>query len=118
MGPGAMLTFVNVGSLCIVIAFAGVSASFLTLRKKFPNLHRPYRTPGGKLFGVIGITGASFILFMMVFPNSPVALVWPLEWGVFLVFSVFGILFWMLSVKSRDRVSNEERDYLILEKYV
>ncbi len=117
MGPGAMLTFVNVGSLCIVIAFVGVSASFITLRNKYPLLHRPYRTPGGKLFGLIGIAGSSLILFMMVFPNSPVALVWPLEWGVFLVFSASGIFFWVLSARSRNRVSREERDFLILEKY-
>ena len=35
MGSGAMVAFVNVGSLCIVIAFLGVSFSFLALRKKY-----------------------------------------------------------------------------------
>jgi basic amino acid/polyamine antiporter, APA family len=117
MGTGAMGAFVNVGSLCIVIAFFGVSASFITLRKKFPDLHRPYRTPGGNLLGYIGIVGSLCILSIMVFPNSPVALVWPLEWGIFLTFSILGIVFWMLSSKSRDKVPKEERDYLILEKY-
>ena len=117
MGPGAMLTFVNVGSLCIVIAFVGVSASFLTLRTKFPDLQRPYRTPGGRLFGYIGLIGSVSILLVMVIPNSPVALAWPLEWGVLITFSVLGILFWFLSSKSRGQVSEKERDYLILEKF-
>jgi amino acid transporter len=117
MGPGAMISFVNVGSLCIVIAFFGVSASFLSLRQKFPDLHRPYKTPGGKLLGLVGMVGSLCILLLMVFPNSPVALVWPFEWGIFLTFSVLGILFWLLSAKSRDSVPKKERDYLILEKY-
>ena len=118
MGPGAMLSFVNVGSLCIVIAFFGVSYSFLTLRVKFPDLHRPYKTPGGNLLGYVGILGSLSILLLMVFPNSPVALVWPFEWGIFLTFSVLGIMLWLLSAKSRTSVPKKERDYLILDKFI
>jgi len=117
MGPGTMLTFVNVGSLCIVIAFFGVTASFLTMRKKFPDLPRPYIAPGGRLLGLIGMVGSLCILSIMVFPKSPVALVWPFEWGIFLTFSLLGIIFWTLSSKSRDSVSKKERDYLILENF-
>lgn len=117
MGPGAMTAFVNVGSLCIVIAFLGVSASFLTLRKKFPRLHRPFRAPGKNLLAYIGIGGSICILAIMIYPGSPVALVWPFEWAIFLTFSVLGLAFWLLSAKSRNKVSKEERDYLILEKY-
>jgi basic amino acid/polyamine antiporter, APA family len=117
MGPGLMLAFVNVGSLCIVIAFFGVSSSFITLRNKFPDLERPYRAPGGKLLGYIGIIGSLSILSVMIFPNSPVALGWPYEWVIFSVFSVLGLVFWLFSAKSRNSVPKEERDYLILEKY-
>lgn len=118
MGPGAMVTFVNVGSLCIVIAFVGVSASFLSLRKKFPNLHRPFKAPKGRLLGYIGIVGSLCILAITVFPGSPVALAWPFEWAIFLTFSILGIVFWAISAKSRNAVPKEERDYLILEKFV
>ncbi len=117
MGPGAMVAFVNVGSLCIVIAFLGVSASFLSLRKKFPDLHRPYVTPGGKLLGFIGVLGSLGILAVMVFPKSPAALAWPFEWAIFLTLSLLGLLFWLLSARSRNKVPKKERDYLILEKY-
>lgn len=117
MGPGAMVAFVNVGSLCIVIAFLGVSASFLTLRKKFPDLHRPFKAPGGRLFGFVGILGSLSILTIMVFPNSSVSLIWPFEWGIFLTFSALGALLWILSEKSRKSVSKKERDYMILEKF-
>lgn len=117
MGPGAMVTFVNVGSLCIVIAFVGVSASFLTLRKKFPDLDRPFKAPTGILLGYIGMVGSLCILGITIFPGSPVALAWPLEWAIFLTFSVLGIVFWVISAKSRNAVPKEERDYLILEKF-
>jgi len=117
MGPGAMMAFVNVGSLCIVIAFFGVSASFLSLRKKFPDLHRPFRAPGGRFLGVVGILGSLGILTLMVYPGSPVALVWPFEWVIFLSFSVLGLLFWWFSRKSRKSVPKKERDYMILEKF-
>ncbi len=117
MGPGAMISFVNVGSLCIVIAFFGVSYSFLTLRKKFPDLPRPFRTPGGSLFGFIGIFGSLCILLLMLLPNSPVALAWPFEWGIFLTFSILGILLWIFSTKSRNSVPEKERDYLILDEF-
>ncbi len=118
MGPGAMLAFVNVGSLCIVIAFLGVSFSFLSLRKKFPKLHRPFVAPGGKALGYIAIVGSVFIFLVMVFPGSPAALAWPLEWLIFFIFTVLGLFFWLLSAKSRNAVTKEERDYLILDKYV
>jgi basic amino acid/polyamine antiporter, APA family len=117
MGPGAMVAFVNVGSLCIVIAFAGVSASFLTLRRKFPDLHRPYLAPGGRLLGYIGSVGSVCILAIMVLPNSPVALVWPFEWGIFLTLTILGVVFWILSRKSRNKVSKKERDFMILDKF-
>ncbi len=118
LGPGAMVALVNVGSLCIVIAFFGVSASFLTLRKKFPDLHRPYRTPGGRLLGYVGMVGSLCILLLMVIPNSPVTLAWPFEWVIFLTLSILGFLFWIFSRKSRENVSKEERNYLILDEYV
>jgi APA family basic amino acid/polyamine antiporter len=117
MGQGAMTAFVNVGSLCIVIAFFGVSFSFLSLRKKFPEMHRPFYAPGGNVLGVFAIASTFFMLVAMIYPNSPAALAWPLEWGIFSVFTLLGLIFWRLSAKTRNAVSKKERDFLILEKY-
>lgn len=117
MGQGAMTAFVNVGSLCIVIAFFGVSFSFLSLRKKYPDLHRPFYAPGGKALGFVSITCTLCMLLAMIYPTSPAALAWPLEWGIFAVFTLLGLVFWRFSSKSRNAVSKKERDYLVLEKY-
>ncbi|MEZ4805307.1 MAG: amino acid permease [Bacteroidia bacterium] len=117
MGSGAMTAFVNVGSLCIVIAFFGVSSSFLKLRTKYPELHRPYKVTGGKILGYIGILGSLGILIIMILPISPVALKWPLEWVIFISLCLLGAIVWIISKKSREEVSKKERDYLILERF-
>jgi amino acid transporter len=117
LGQGAMTAFVNVGSLCIVIAFFGVSFSFLSLRQKFPEMPRPFYAPGGKFIGYFAILCTSFMLLAMISPNSPAALAWPLEWGIFSVFTLLGLIFWWLSAKIRNNTSKKERDFLILEKY-
>lgn len=117
LGRGAMVAFVDVGSFCIAAAFLGVSFSFLKLRKSFPNQHRPYRTPGGKITGYISIVGSIIILLAISLPGSPAALVWPLEWLILIGLSVLGVVFWIISKKSRQATTKEERDYLILEKF-
>lgn len=117
LGRGAMVAFVDVGSFCIAAAFLGVSFSFLKLRKSFPSQHRPYRTPGGKITGYISIVGSIIILLAISLPGSPAALVWPLEWLILIGLSVLGVVFWIISKKSRQATTKEERDYLILEKF-
>jgi amino acid transporter len=49
LGRGAILAFVDVGSFCIALAFLGVALSLVTLRKRFPDLERPYRRGGRRL---------------------------------------------------------------------
>lgn len=116
LGRQAMTAFVNVGSLCIVIAFLGVSFSFLRLRIKYPNFYRPVRLKWGWLIGIISIIGSIFILGVMIIPASPSSLS-SMEWIIFVIVAATGLLFWFMSASSRAGTSKEERDYLILEKY-
>ncbi|MEQ8302241.1 MAG: APC family permease [Cyclobacteriaceae bacterium] len=117
LGRGAMIAFVDVGSFCIAAAFLGVSFSFLKLRKKFPDQPRPYKTPGGIAMGYISVVGSTLVLLAITLPGSPAALKWPLEWLILISLSALGIIFWMISKKSRDATTKEDRDYLILEKF-
>ncbi len=117
LGRGAMIAFVDVGSFCIAAAFLGVSFSFLQLRKTFPDQHRPYKTPGGKITGYISVVGSILILLAITLPGSPAALRWPLEWLILITLSVLGYVFWLFSKKSRASTTREERDYLILENF-
>ena len=117
LGRGAMVAFVDVGSFCIAAAFLGVSFSFLKLRKSFPNQHRPYVAPGGNFTGYISVVGSILILLAISLPGSPAALVWPLEWLILIALSILGVVFWIISKKSRQATTQDERDYLILEKF-
>lgn len=117
LGRGAMIAFVDVGSFCIAAAFLGVSFSFLKMKRSFPEMHRPYKTPGGKWMGYISIVGSICVLLAITLPMSPAALKWPMEWGILIGLVLIGIVVWLISKKSRNNTTQEERDYLILEKY-
>lgn len=89
LGRESLVWFVNAGGLGIVIAYSMVALSFLVLRRKFPDMHRPWKLPLGEFFG-----GAALILslgiMVLYFPGSPAALLWPQEWLLFAVWMVGG----------------------------
>lgn len=89
LGRESLVWFVNAGGLGIVIAYSMVALSFLVLRGKFPDMHRPWKLPLGEFFG-----GAALILslgiMVLYFPGSPAALLWPQEWLLFAVWMVSG----------------------------
>tara|TARA_B100000809_G_scaffold241710_1_gene265127 strand:- start:1778 stop:3235 length:1458 start_codon:yes stop_codon:yes gene_type:complete len=117
LGRGAIIAFVDVGSFCIALAFLGVALSLIQLRKKFPDLERPYRMPGGNALAYVAAAGSLFILFVMLVPGSTSRLVWPLEWLILGTLSITGIGFWFAARGYRQRVSEDDRARLILEEY-
>ena len=115
LGRGALIAFIDVGSFCIAVAFLGVALSLLQLRKTDPHAKRPYRLPGGRMVACLAAAGSLFILVAMIVPWSPVALVWPLEWLILLPLCLVGIAFWGRGRRQRDKISEQERDRLILD---
>ena len=114
LGPGAMLAFVNVGSLSIALAFLGVCLSTVTLRKRYPLLKRPYQVPAAPVVIAAAICGATLILAALLLPISPASLVWPLEWIIFGLLCVGGILTWIAGSGTRSETDEAEREYSIL----
>jgi APA family basic amino acid/polyamine antiporter len=117
LGRGAIIAFVNVGSFCIALAFLGVALSLIRLRKRFPDLERPYRMPGGTSLAYVAAVGSVFILGVMLVPGSPGMLVWPLEWAILGGLTTAGGAFWLGAREYRRTVSEHERAHLILEGY-
>jgi len=117
LGRQALLSLVNAGSLCIVVAFLGVALSVMRLRQTAPDMHRPYRMPGGRLIPLLAVAGALMMLAAMVIPGSPAALTWPREILILGVFTIIGFFFWMGGKRSRALTPESERAYLILEDY-
>lgn len=90
-GRPALVWFVNAGSLAIVSAFCIVAICFLVLRRKEPNMERPFRTPAGTVVGWLAVI-LSLALAVLYMPGMSAALAWPEEWlivGGWLLLGVF-----------------------------
>ncbi len=117
LGRGAMVAFIDVGSFCIALAFLGVTLSTLRLRRTQPKLERPYQMPAASSVPWVAGLGALFILTMMVWPGSPVALVWPLEWLLLLGVCGFGLIGWWRGASRREATAESDRAELVLGEF-
>ena len=88
-GRPALVWVVNAGGLGIVIAYVMVTWSFLILRKKEPDLERPYKVPYGEFVGILALV-LSIGMTLLYLPGSPAALMWPQEWGIIIVWIILG----------------------------
>ena len=75
-GRPVLVWLVNAGGLGIVIAYAMVALSFLVLRRREPDLPRPFKVRFGGLVGGIAFV-LSIGLALLFMPGSPSALLWP-----------------------------------------
>ncbi len=87
LGRQALIWFVDGGSFGLMIAYLLVCISFVVLRRREPQMPRPFRLPGGQAAGWFGI-GASIAMAVLYMPGMPAALVWPQEWLMVLVWFV------------------------------
>ncbi len=117
LGRDALLAFVDVGSFCIGVAFVGVALTVMQLRRQFPDYPRPYRLPGGRVVPLVAVAGALFILAVMIVPGSPAALSWPREVLILAAVSALGTGFWVVGGSKRQRISETDRAYLLLETH-
>lgn len=92
LGRKMLNWLMNAGGFTVVLAYMIVVISFLVLRKKEPNMARPYKIKNGMIIGVIAIILCLF-LFILYMPGSPSALMWPYEWGIIFVWELIGIIF-------------------------
>lgn len=109
LGRKMLVWLSDAGGLTIVVAYLIVSISFLVLRKKEPEMKRPYKVKHGKLIGAIAVI-MCVILTIMYLPGSPAALIWPYEWGIVIAWVVLGSVFfaWAKISNKVDRKVEEE----------
>jgi len=99
LGRKMLNWLMNAGGLTVVIAYMTVAISFLVLRKKEPNISRPYKVKYGKFVGVAAIILSLFLLVLYL-PGSSAALIWPYEWGIILIWIALGIIFYLWAKKT------------------
>lgn len=91
-GRKMLVWIVDAGNFGCCLAYCLVALSFLILRKKEPDMIRPYSVGNYKLIGVLAVVMSGFMVVMYLIPGSSCALVWQ-EWCMVGGWSVLGLLF-------------------------
>lgn len=107
LGKSALSWFVNASSLGVVIMYFMVVLSFVFLRKRFPDMNRPYVIKHFYGVSIISVLVSIFFLYLYL-PMGPSPLI-GIEWTLVLAwFAVFGILALICKRRTAD-FSDEER---------
>lgn len=112
-GRGVLVWLVDAASFGCVIAYMFVSISFCILRKKKPEMARPYKVKVGRFVGVMAVLMAGFMTLLYIVPASfSAALVWQ-EWIVVGIWLALGAFFYFYSKKKYG--AEFGRDIFIVE---
>jgi basic amino acid/polyamine antiporter, APA family len=91
-GESMLVWLVNAGSLNIVVAYVLVAVSFLVLRRREPDMPRPFKAGGGPYVGLIALV-LGLGIAVQYLPGMPAGLSWPAEWIIVLLWWAAGVLF-------------------------
>jgi len=80
-GRPAMVWLVDAGGLGIVVAYTFVALSFIVLRRREPDMERPYSLRYWRFTGFTALV-LSLAITALYLPFSPAALIWPWEWAI------------------------------------
>jgi len=94
-GRDLLVWIVDAGSFAVVIAYLLVAVSFLALRRRHPDMPRPFRLRHGNTIGWLA-TLSSLGLFALYLPGSPSALQWPVEWLLVLLWFAAGFVLYRM----------------------
>ncbi len=93
-GRQILIWLINAGGLAVIIAYGLVAVSFLVLRRREPDMPRPFRVAKGTVTGVAALV-LSILLLLLYLPGSPAALTWPYEWLICLGWVALGAGFFV-----------------------
>jgi amino acid transporter len=90
-GKSMMGWLVNAGSFGIVLAYVLVSISFVIIRKKYPNMERPYKIKNHKFVGNMAV----ILTVLMLIAYIPGMI--SVEWVIVGAWALLGIVFYSLA---------------------
>lgn len=91
-GRKTLVWLVNAGGLAIILAWLMVAVSFVVLRRREPQMERPFRAPGGVGLGIAAVVLSAGMAILFT-PGAPAALAWPYEWVIIGVWTIIGLVF-------------------------
>lgn len=94
-----MLVWISdAGNFGCCVAYCMVALSFIILRKKAPDMPRPYKVPAYKFFGTMAVIMSGFMVAMYCIPGSGGSLIIQ-EWGIVLAWCALGVVFFVFCKK-------------------
>ncbi len=110
-GRKMLVWVVDAGNFGCVLAYFMVAISFIILRKKEPDMKRPYKIKDWKTVGVLAVAMSGIMLALYIAPGSSVALA-PQEWGMVLGWTALSAVFYATSkVKYGEKFGTHEHIY-------
>jgi len=94
-GRKMLVWIVDAGNFGCCLAYCMVSLSFIILRKKAPEMARPYKVKHYKIVGVLAVIMSGFMVAMYIIPGSGSNLV-PQEWAMAGGWAVLGVVFFVI----------------------
>lgn len=96
-GKAMMQWLTNAGGLGAVFAYMMVSISFIVLKKKEPNMKRPYEVKKWKFVGGMAVF-LSLVMITLYMPGMPSGLGTP-EWVIIGSWALLGVIFFVYAKK-------------------
>ena len=94
-GRVMMVWICDAGNFGCCMAYCMVSLSFLILRKKEPDMPRPYKVKHYKFVGTMAVLMSGFMVCMYCIPGSGGNLILP-EWEMVVAWSLLGVVFYAI----------------------
>lgn len=89
-GRVMLVWIVDAANFACCLAYCLVAMSFIVLRRKKPNLPRPFRVNNGILIGVLATIMAGFMAIMYIIPGTNCSLIWQ-EWIIVGGWTIMGL---------------------------
>jgi len=115
IGKSFLLPIVTVSSLGFTCAWFICCYAAVVLRKKAPDMHRPYKVKHKSTL-YLGVIVSAVLIILMLAPGSPAQITWPLEYAIISGWILLGYIAYRWRMSKKD-LSKEERDYQILGDY-
>lgn len=96
LGRAMLIWIVDAANFACCIAYCMVAISFLVIRKKRPDMIRPYRVNNGRLIGCLAVLMSGMMVIMYILPGTGCSLTWQ-EWIIVGAWIVMGLVFGIVS---------------------
>jgi amino acid transporter len=104
LGSKFLIPFVDAASFAYIILWGSTFLAVVALRKRYANTEKQFNRPGGIVVEILGYISILFLIVVMLYPQSPGALVWPLEHIILAALIIVGAFLYF----SRQKTEKQE----------